>query len=58
MTETYYTDQGFLKGIGNVTNNQTYRDIYLSDKLVQSIGNGTFQTPDGQNIGESLSWKR
>jgi hypothetical protein len=50
MTETYYTDQGFLKGIGNVTNNQTYRDIYLSDKLVQSIGNGTFQTPDGQNI--------
>ena len=50
ITETYYTDQGFLKGVGNVTNNQTYRDIYLSDKLVQSTGNGTFQTPDGQNI--------
>jgi hypothetical protein len=50
MRETYYTDQGFLKGVGNVTNNQTYRDIYLSDKLVQSIGNGTFETLDGQSI--------
>jgi hypothetical protein len=50
MTETYYTDQGFLKGVGNVTNNQTYRDTYLSDKLVQSTGNGTFKTPDGQSI--------
>jgi hypothetical protein len=50
MTETYYTDQGFLKGVGNVTNNQTYRDTYLSDKLVQSTGNGTFETPDGQSI--------
>ena len=50
MTETYYSDQGFLKGVGNVTNNQTYRDTYLSDKLVQSTGNGTFETPDGQSI--------
>lgn len=50
VTETYYTDQGFLKGVGNVTNNQTYRDIYSSDKLVQSTGNGTFETPDGQSI--------
>ena len=29
MTETHYTDQGFLKGVGNVTNNQTYIDTYL-----------------------------
>ena len=50
MTETHYTDQGFLKGVGNVTNNQTYIDTYLSDKLVQSTGNGTFETPDGQSI--------
>ena len=50
MTETYYSDQGFLKGVGNVTNNQTYIDTYLSDKLVQSTGNGTFHTPDGQSI--------
>ena len=50
MTETHYTDQGFLKGVGNVTNNQTYIDTYLSDKLVESTGNGTFETPDGQSI--------
>ena len=50
VTETYYTDQGFLKGVGNVTNNQTYAGTYLSDELVQSTGNGTFETPDGQNI--------
>ena len=50
MTETHFSDQGFLKGVGNVTNNQTYKDTYLSDKLVQSTGNGTFKTPDGQSI--------
>ena len=50
ITETYYSDQGFLKGVGNVINNQTYKDTYLSDKLVQSTGNGTFETPDGQSI--------
>ena len=52
MTETHYSDQGFLKGVGNVTNNQTYIGTYLSDELVQSTGNGTFETPDGQ----SISW--
>ncbi len=50
MTETYFSDQGFLKGVGYVTNNQTYIGTYLSDKLVQSTGNGTFETPDGQSI--------
>jgi hypothetical protein len=50
MTEGHYSDQGFLKGVGNVTNKQTYIGTYLSDELVQSRGNGTFETPDGQNI--------
>jgi hypothetical protein len=50
VTEERSSDQGFLKGVGNVTNNQTYIDTYLSDKLVQSTGNGTFETPDGQSI--------
>jgi hypothetical protein len=52
MTEGHYSDQGFLKGVGNVTNNQTYIGTYLSDELVQSTGNGTLETPDGQ----SISW--
>jgi hypothetical protein len=50
MTEEHYSDQGFLKGVGNVTNNQTFIGTYLSDELIQSTGNGTFETPDGQSI--------
>ena len=50
MTETHYSDQGFLKGVGNVTNNQTFISTYLSDELLQGMGNGTFETPDGQSI--------
>jgi hypothetical protein len=50
MTEEHASDQGFLKGVGNVTNNQTYISTHLSDELIQSRGNGTFETPDGQSI--------
>jgi hypothetical protein len=50
ITEVHYSDQGFLKGVGNVTNNQTYIGTYLSDELRQSRGNGTFETQDGQSI--------
>jgi hypothetical protein len=51
ITEEHSSDQGFLKGVGNVTNNQTYISTHLSDELIQSIGNGTFEIPDGQSIG-------
>ena len=50
MTEEHASDQGFLKGVGNVTNNQTFISTHLSDELIQSRGNGTFETPDGQSI--------
>jgi hypothetical protein len=50
ITEERAVDQGFLKGVGNVTNNQTYLSTHLSDKLIQSTGNGTLETPDGQSI--------
>jgi hypothetical protein len=50
MAERHFSDQGFLKDVGNVTNKQTYTSTYLSDKLVQSTGNGTFETLDGQSI--------
>ncbi|HZB74165.1 MAG TPA: hypothetical protein VE378_05420 [Nitrososphaeraceae archaeon] len=52
MEEGHYYDQGFLRGVGNVTNNQTFIDTYLSDELIHGRGNGTFETPDGQ----SISW--
>ena len=50
MTEEHSSDQGFLKGVGNVTNKQTYISTHLSDELIQSRGNGTFESPDGQSI--------
>ena len=50
MTEEHYSEQGFLKGVGNVTNNQAFINTYLSDELLRGRGNGTFETPDGQNI--------
>ncbi|MDR4490424.1 MAG: peptidoglycan-binding domain-containing protein [Candidatus Nitrosocosmicus sp.] len=52
VTEEHYTDQGILKGVGNVTNNQTYISTHLSDELIQSTGNGTMTTQDG----ESIAW--
>jgi hypothetical protein len=52
ITEERAVDQGFLKEVGNVTNNQTFISTYLSDELIQSTGNGTFETPDG----ESIAW--
>jgi hypothetical protein len=52
ITEDRSSDQGFLKGVGNITNDQTFISTYLSDELIQSTGNGTFETPDG----ESIAW--
>jgi hypothetical protein len=50
MTEEHYSEQGFLKGVGNVTNNQTFINTHLSDELTQGKGNGTLETQDGQKI--------
>lgn len=50
VTEERAFDQGFLKGVGLITNNQTYRSTHLSDNLIQSTGKGTFETQDGQSI--------
>ena len=52
VTEEHSSDQGILKGVGNVTNNQTYISTHLSDELIQSTGNGTLDTQDG----ESIAW--
>ncbi len=52
VTEERSSDHGILKGVGNVTNNQTYISTHLSDELIQSTGNGTLETQDG----ESIAW--
>ena len=50
VEESDFSDKGFLKGVGNVTWNQTFKSTYLSDKLLEGKGNGTFETPDGHSI--------
>jgi hypothetical protein len=55
ITEDRGVDQGFLKGVGNITNNHTYISTHLSDELIRSAGNGTFETPDGQSIASISS---
>jgi hypothetical protein len=50
MTEEHYIEQGILKGIGNLSNNQTFFNTYLSDNLIVGRGNGTMKTFDGQKI--------
>ena len=50
ITEQHYFDEGFLNNVGNVTNNQTFLNTYLSDDLLLGRGNGTIATTDGQNI--------
>jgi hypothetical protein len=50
VTEEHYFEQGFLNNVGNVTNNQTFLNTYLSDELLIGRSNGTIETPDGQKI--------
>lgn len=50
MTEEHYFEYGILKNVGNVTNNQTFLNTYLSDELLLGRGKGTIETADGQNI--------
>jgi len=49
-TEEHYFEHGILKNVGNVTNNQTFLNTYLSDELLLGRGKGTIETVDGQNI--------
>ena len=49
-TEIRFTENGFLNGVGNVTNNKTFTNTYLSDDLLVGRGKGTFETPNGQSI--------
>ena len=50
ITEAHYIENGFLNNVGNVTNNQTFWDTYLSDKIALGRGNGIIETAYKQNI--------
>lgn len=55
MKEGHYFEYGILKTVGNITNNQTFSNTYLSDDLLVGRGNGTIETFDGQKITWSSS---
>ena len=50
ITQKHYFEEGFLNNVGNVTNNQTFLNNYLSDELLLGRGNGMIDTTDGQKI--------
>jgi hypothetical protein len=50
VTEGHYIDHGILKNVGNVTNNKTFTNTYLSYELLVGRGKGTIETTDGQSI--------
>lgn len=50
ITEEYEIEQAVMKNIGNVTNNITFTNTYLSPKLIQAKGKGIIETKDGQAI--------
>lgn len=50
ITEEHYVEDGFLENVGNVTNNQTFENTYLSDGLTIGKGRGTIENAAGQKI--------
>jgi hypothetical protein len=43
-------ENGIIKGVGNVTNLQTWTNTLRSPKIYYSIGQGVITTADGQNM--------
>jgi hypothetical protein len=50
VTEDHAIENAIMKNVGNVTNNMTFTNTYLTDDLVQSKSKGVITTEDGQAI--------
>jgi hypothetical protein len=50
VIKEFVFEKGVIKNIGNVTNNMTVINTYLPDSSIQSKGNWTIRTGDGQTI--------
>lgn len=50
ITEEHYVENGLLNNLVNVTNNETFVDTHISDKLQLGTGTGVIETPNGENI--------
>ena len=50
VAEESFLEESVMRNVGNVTNNMTFTNTYLSPALVQATGKGTIETNDGQSI--------
>jgi len=50
ITQESEIEEAVMKNIGNVTNNITFTNTYLSPTMIQAIGKGIIETKDGQTI--------
>jgi hypothetical protein len=50
VTEESFFEQGAMMKVGNVTNNMTFTNTYLSPALIQAKGKGVFETSDHRKI--------
>ncbi|MGA8916370.1 MAG: hypothetical protein WB474_10295 [Nitrososphaeraceae archaeon] len=50
VAEESFLEESVMRNVGNVTNNMTFINTYLSPALVQATGKGTIETKDGQSI--------
>lgn len=50
VAEESFLEESVMRNVGNVTNNMTFTNTYLSPALVQATGKGTIETKDGQSI--------
>ncbi len=60
VTQESYFKESAMKNIGNVTNNMTFTNSYLSGGLFQGKGNGTIETKEGRKEGrkecQTINW--
>ena len=50
VAEESFLEEAVMRNVGNVTNNMTFINTYLSPALVEATGKGTIETNDGQSI--------
>jgi len=54
--ETTYIKNGTIKGVGNVTNLQTWTDTTRSPRIIYGVGQGVITTADGQDMATWIGY--
>jgi hypothetical protein len=56
VSEESFFEEAVMNNIGNVTNNMTFINSYLTPALVQAKGKGVIEMKDGGGAGQSIDW--